>query len=243
MTDAVSGGFIRQTCVELVETSRSYRYPVRTSGQATCRWESGDVKFKRKNLGVDIWKIKKMKIVSLTPDQNNLIQQAARILVDAFRTHSPHSWPTLESGLDEVHEMLSDDRIMRVALDTEGNAMGWIGGIPQYDGHVWELHPLVVKPELQGKGIGRALVFDFEEQVRSHGALTIMLGADDEDNRTSLSNVDLYADIWRKIKEISNFNRHPYEFYQKMGYTITGVMPDANGIGKPDIFMSKRILP
>jgi aminoglycoside 6'-N-acetyltransferase I len=38
-------------------------------------------------------------------------------------------------------------------------------------------------------------------------------------------------------------NRHPYEFYQKMGYTITGVMPDANGIGKPDIFMSRRIQP
>jgi hypothetical protein len=26
-----------------------------------------------------------------------------------------------------------------------------------------------------------------------------------------------------------------------MGYTITGVVPDANGIGKPDILMSKRI--
>ena len=137
--------------------------------------------------------------------------------------------------------MLAVDRILRVALDTEGNVSGWIGGISQYDGHVWELHPLAVKPELQGKGIGRALVLDFEEQVRSHGALTIMLGADDEDNRTSLSNIDLYTDTWRKIKEISNLNGHPYEFYQKMGYIITGVMPDANGIGKPDIFMSKRI--
>ena len=182
-----------------------------------------------------------MKIVSPTPDQDDLIQQAAQILVDTFKTHSPEAWPTLENGLNEVHEMLAVDRILRVALDAEGNVSGWIGGIPQYDGHVWELHPLVVKPELQGKGIGRALVLDFEKQVRLHGALTIMLGADDEDNRTSLSNVDLYADTWRKIKEISNLNRHPYEFYQKMGYTITGVMPDANGIGKPDIFMSKRI--
>ena len=182
-----------------------------------------------------------MKIVSLTPDQDYLIQQAAQILVDAFKTHSPEAWPTLENGLNEVHEMLAVDRILRVALDTEGNVSGWIGGIPQYDGHVWELHPLAVRPELQGKGIGRALVLDFEEQVRSHGALTIMLGADDEDNRTSLSNIDLYTDTWRKIKEIKNLNGHPYEFYQKMGYTITGVMPDANGIGKPDIFMSKRI--
>ena len=182
-----------------------------------------------------------MKFISLALDQDNLIQQAAQILVDAFETHSPKAWPTLADGLDEVHEMLAVDRILRVALDADRNVSGWIGGIPQYDGHVWELHPLVVKPELQGKGIGRALVLDFEEQVRSRGALTITLGTDDEDNRTSLSNVDLYDDTWRKINEISNSNRHSYEFYQKMGYVITGVIPDADGIGKPDILMSSRI--
>lgn len=182
-----------------------------------------------------------MKIISLTSDQTHLIQQAAQILVDAFKVHWTEAWPTLEDGLTEVREMLAVDRILRVALDAEGNLMGWIGGIPQYDGHVWELHPLVVKPELQAKGVGKALVLDFEEQVRTRGALTITLGTDDEDNQTSLSNIDLYADTWRKINEISNLNRHPYEFYKKMGYTITGVMPDANGIGKPDILMSKRI--
>jgi hypothetical protein len=26
-----------------------------------------------------------------------------------------------------------------------------------------------------------------------------------------------------------------------MGYTIVGVIPDANGLGKPDILMAKRI--
>ena len=182
-----------------------------------------------------------MKIVSLTPDSEYLIQQSAQILVDAFKSHSPEAWPTLKDGLDEVHEMLAVDRILRVALDSEVSVSGWIGGIPQYDGRVWELHPLVVKPEMQGKGIGRALVLDFEKQVRLRGALTITLGTDDEDNRTSLSNVDLYADTWKKTQEIRNLNGHPYEFYQKMGYIITGVMPDANGIGKPDILMSKRI--
>ena len=145
-----------------------------------------------------------MKFISLTPDQDHLIQQAAQILVDAFKAHSPEAWPTLQDGLAEVHEMLAADRILRAALDAEGNLMGWIGGIPQYDDHVWELHPLVVKPELQRKGVGRALVLDFEEQVRTRGALTITLGTDDEDNRTSLSNVDLYDDTWRKIKEIRN---------------------------------------
>ena len=59
--------------------------------------------------------------------------------------------------------------------------LGWIGGIRQYDGNVWELHPLVVKPSYQGQGIGRALVTDLEEQVRQRGGLTLWLGTDDED--------------------------------------------------------------
>ena len=185
----------------------------------------------------------KMKIVSLTPDQKDRIQQAAQILVEAFTLCSPKAWPSLEDGLVEVHKMLTNDNILRVVLDSEGNVTGWIGGIPQYDGNVWELHPLAVKPDLQGMGIGRRLVLDFEEQVRLRGAHTITLGTDDENNRTSLTDVNLYHDTWKKITEIKNLNRHPYEFYQKLGYTITGVLPDANGIGKPDIIMSKRIKP
>jgi aminoglycoside 6'-N-acetyltransferase I len=182
-----------------------------------------------------------MKIISLAADQEHLIQQAAQLLVDGFKDHWPEAWPTLQDGLAEVHEMLAADRILRVALDDQGNLIGWIGGISQYDGFVWELHPLVVKPNLQTKGIGSALVMDFEEQVRMRGGLTITLGSDDQDNQTSLSNVDLYDNTWKRINEIRNLNRHPYEFYLKMGYTITGVMPDANGIGKPDILMSKHV--
>lgn len=184
-----------------------------------------------------------MKIISLLPDNEPLIQQAAQLLVDAFREHWPDAWPTIEKGLEEVHEMLENDRICRAAIDENGNLLGMIGGIPRYDGYVWELHPLAVQPSLQGQGIGRALVEDFEEQVRSKGGLTITLGTDDEDNMTSLANVDLYEDLWKKIRDIHNLKNHPYEFYQKLGYVITGVVPDANGRGKPDILMAKRMRP
>ncbi len=93
----------------------------------------------------------------------------------------------------------------------------------------------------QGRGIGRVLVEDFEEQVRLQGGLTITLGSDDEDNMTSLSGVDLYENLWKKIRDIRNWKNHPFEFYQKLGYVISGVVPDANGVGKPDILMAKRI--
>ena len=182
-----------------------------------------------------------MNIISLTLQDERLIQQAAQLMMDAFREHWPDAWPTFEEGLKEVHEMLEAERICRAAVDENGNLLGLIGGIPGYDGNVWELHPLAVQPNLQGQGIGRALVEDFEEQVRLRGGLTITLGSDDEDNMTSLSNVDLHENTWEKIQNIRNFKGHPFTFYQKMGYVITGVVPDANGRGKPDILMSKRV--
>jgi len=182
-----------------------------------------------------------MKIISLLPDNDHLIQQAAQLLVDAFREHWSDAWPTFEDALKEVYEMLGTERICRVAVDEEGILLGIIGGIPGYDGHVWELHPLAVQPSMQGHGIGRLLVEDFEEQVRLKGGLTITLGSDDEDDMTSLSSVDLYKNLWEKVRDVRNLKNHPFEFYQKMGYVITGVVPDANGIGKPDILMAKRV--
>ena len=182
-----------------------------------------------------------MKITTLSPTDESIIHQAAQLLVDAFREHWPDAWTTFDAGMEELGEMLEAERICRVALDENGQLLGIIGGIPGYDGNVWELHPLAVHPSIQGQGIGRALVADFEEQVRQRGGLTITLGSDDEDSMTSLSNVDLYENTWDKIQNIRNFKGHPFEFYQKLGYVITGVVPDANGRGKPDIIMSKRI--
>ncbi len=106
---------------------------------------------------------------------------------------------------------------------------------------IWELHPLVVNPSVQRRGIGRTLVADLELQVRQRGGLTILLGSDDEDDMTTLSGVELYPDVWPHIKNIRNLHGHPFEFYQKCGFVIVGVIPDANGWGKPDILMAKRV--
>ena len=182
-----------------------------------------------------------MNIITPTLNDESLIQQAAQLLVDAFREHWPDAWTTLEEGLHEIHEMLGAERICRFAVDESGNILGLIGGILGYDGNVWELHPLAVQPNLHGQGIGRALVEDLEELVRQRGGLTITLGSDDEDDMTSLSNVNLYENTWEKIQNIRNFKGHPFTFYQKLGYVITGVVPDANGRGRPDIIMSKKI--
>ena len=182
-----------------------------------------------------------MHIIDLLPQEKNLIEQTARLLHEAFREHWPRAWPDLESAQREVEESFGEDRLSRIAIDEGGKVLGWIGGIRMYDGHVWELHPLVVNPEAQGRGVGRALVKDLEERVRQRGGLTLWLGTDDEDNQTSLAGTDLYPNVFAHLANIKNLRRHPYEFYQKLGFVIVGVMPDANGLGKPDIYMAKRV--
>lgn len=47
--------------------------------------------------------------------------------------------------------------------------------------------------------------------------------------------------FFEKMQNVKNLKRHPFEFYQKIGYRIVGGIPDANGIGKPDIFMAKQL--
>ncbi|MCT9928477.1 aminoglycoside N-acetyltransferase AAC(6')-Ii, partial [Enterococcus faecalis] len=46
-----------------------------------------------------------------------------------------------------------------------------------------------------------------------------------------------------KVASIQNLREHPYEFYEKLGYKIVGVLPNANGWHKPDIWMAKTIIP
>jgi aminoglycoside 6'-N-acetyltransferase I len=182
-----------------------------------------------------------MHIFDLPSDDVLLIHQCAALLVDGFRAHWPEAWPDLDAALAEALEALAPGRIARVAVDADGAALGWIGGISSYDGHVWELHPLVVRPDRQGQGIGQALVADLEAQVRQRGGLTLWLGSDDEDDMTSLAGVDLYPDIVGHLARLTNLRRHPFEFYRKCGFSVAGVVPDANGPGKPDILMAKRV--
>lgn len=182
-----------------------------------------------------------MKIIDLTSENSQGIQQAAILLMEGFRDVASSDWNTLSGAMSEVEESLQSDRISRVALNDEENVVGWIGGMAEYNGNVWELHPLVVRADCRKQGVGRALVLDFEQQVFERGGCTIFLGTDDENNRSSIGGVELYPNVLGKLQTINNLREHPFEFYQKLGFEVVGIIPDANGIGKPDIQMAKRV--
>jgi len=178
-----------------------------------------------------------LQIVDLADQPEGIGEQTARMLVEQF--DAPAGWPNLAAARDEVSHILCVG-FARAALEGD-EVIGWVGGLPEYDGRVWELHPLVVRRERRRQGVGRALVAAFETEAVRRGALTLTLGTDDDSGMTSLSGVDLYDSLPRHLSELRDLGReHPFQFYQKLGYTVTGVMPDASGPGLPDIYLSKR---
>ena len=180
------------------------------------------------------------RVIDLGTQPALIREQAAALLVGGF--DEPRGWPTLDLAREEVALVLRDG-FARAAVEGS-DLLGWIGGLPEYAGRVWELHPMVVHREHRRRGVGRALVEAFEAEAARRGGLTATLGTDDDSGMTSLADIDLYGDVPMHIAGLQDLGRgHPFLFYRKLGYVVTGVVPDANGRGRPDIYMSKRLGP
>jgi aminoglycoside 6'-N-acetyltransferase I len=178
-------------------------------------------------------------IEDLTATDRDRVEQTARLLHSAF---SPLGvWTTMAEARHEVVDSVADDRVSRIALDADETVLGWIGAIRQYDGLVWELHPIVVAEEWRRHGVGRALIADLEAILATRGALTLWAGSDDLAGETSLGGIDLYPALPNALSTVRSWGRHALPFYLRLGFHIIGVMPDANGPGRPDIYLGKRI--
>lgn len=181
-----------------------------------------------------------MQIVPVGPQDHALIAGMAEVLVAAFAEHWADSWPDIPSAVDEVAEALAPGKVCLAAVNDGGDVLGWIGGQHEY-ALVWELHPLAVRPASQRTGVGSALVRELEQRVKALGGLTLRLGSDDVDEMTSLGGVELYPDVLAKLAALTDVKGHPFRFYERLGFRVVGAIPDANGIGKPDILMAKRL--
>lgn len=153
------------------------------------------------------------------------------------------TWPDKYSNCATEHmqKFLENKRITLMAVEN-GHLIGFISASPQYGDTGWKLYPLVVKEEYRYKGVGSTLLCALEKQCVAKGGITIYLGSDDIDRKTTLSNTDMYKNTYAKLENVRCIGKHPYKFYQKKGYKIVGIIPDANGIGKPDIWLAKRIV-
>lgn len=174
-------------------------------------------------------------------ERNDYRLDAARILSTAFNDLGNDTWPDITSAIQEVDECI-DGKNLCIGILIDNSLVGWVGLRPLYK-TTWELHPLVVKTEWQGKGIGSILLSELEMRAKQNGLIGMVLGTDDEHRRTSLSSIDITEEnIFKSITNIRNLNNHPYEFYKKMGFFIVGIIPNANGKNKPDIWMWKNLV-
>jgi aminoglycoside 6'-N-acetyltransferase I len=166
--------------------------------------------------------------------------EAARILREAL-AHAPSAYHEPGEAEAEVQSFVDDpDRFAVAALEGD-RVIGWIGGVRDSYSHACELHPLVVDPPCQRRGAGTALVASLETRARAHGVFTVYVGTDDDFGGTNLFGRDLYPNVLAKALQIAPTTGHPLTFYRRLGFEVVGLIPDANGLGKPDILMAKRI--
>jgi aminoglycoside 6'-N-acetyltransferase I len=178
-------------------------------------------------------------IVTMGPANDEQIAEVCELLVRSFRELSPTWVPTIEAAHEKVIDALRPGMLSR-ALLIGGRVVGWIGARHDY-GSVWELHPIVIDQAMRGRGFGRALVHDIESLARREGALTLLLGTSDEMGRTTLADRDLFRDPIAALRNLRAMDAHPLGFWLRLGYTVVGVVPDAEGPGKPTIHLAKRV--
>ncbi|HKK47848.1 MAG TPA: GNAT family N-acetyltransferase [Alkalispirochaeta sp.] len=170
---------------------------------------------------------------------------AAEILLETFSASGNPTWTTLPAAEEEVSDCLRKEYVARAALSDEDHVVAWGGLRPMYGNTTWELHPLVVDNRCHGLGIGRALLAHLEEIARSRGVTGIVLGTDDQTGSTSLSVFDPSAttpsEAIRDLAQLPGRHPHPFKFYERCGYRVVGMIPDANGRGQPDILMWKPL--
>jgi aminoglycoside 6'-N-acetyltransferase I len=181
-----------------------------------------------------------LRLISKKEDIRSRRREIGMILTDFFPNRA-NAWPSQESAEQEVEDSLKNDkpRLSIIALCGDEVA-GWIAGQDFY-AKVIEIHPLAVKRSFQRCGIGKNLVNAFESEAKKLGYGVVFVGSDDTDNSTSLGGMELYPDALGKLNAIRNLRNHPFEFYQRCGYECVGVLPDANGKGKPDIYLAKTL--
>ena len=168
------------------------------------------------------------------------IAEAVRILREAL-VHLTSGYQGPGEAEAEVEFRRTNREWLGLAA-IEGDAVvGWIGAIRSYS-HGWELHPLVVDPRYHRCGIGSALLAGLEARARSEGIITLYLGSDDDHGGTNLYGRDLFPNVLEHAASVEPApTGHAITFYQRHGYQIVGLLPDVNGMGRPDIVMAKRL--
>ncbi len=180
-----------------------------------------------------------VRIEDLDASDERLLDGLARLSFETARLLFPNWLTTRQRAREEVSDALADGHTTRVALADGNEPLGWISCARAY-GRVWEIHPLLVAVAHQGEGIGARLVRDIEARAISQGAGVLLVSTSDETNKTSVGGRTLYPDPLSALRSLHADRGHPVGFWRRMGYVVSGVIPDAEGPGMPSILLVKQ---
>ncbi len=172
------------------------------------------------------------------PGDERFVDEAAELLEAVY----PHLALTPGDAEEEIRRVQTDESIFIVRV-VEDELIGMIGARPTHGSTGFELFPHVVEPTEQNQGLGTVLLYMLEQELARRGATVLFLATEDEFGDTTLFDADLFAQTFESIRSMKAVNWHPFVFYRRRGFQVVGVIPDAFGVGKPDILMAKKIQP
>jgi aminoglycoside 6'-N-acetyltransferase I len=152
------------------------------------------------------------------------------------------AFPTPEAALGELLDVArTPDALSFVALNLAGEVCGLVGAAPLRSSSVLRVYPLVVDPPFQRRGVGRTLVRALESAALSSGMTTLMMTLEDEAGLTSLAGRSLFPDPLAPMTRFVPPASHPSAFLKRLGFALTGVIPEAAGPGRPELWFVKAL--
>lgn len=167
------------------------------------------------------------------------LEALAQLTLPAAQGHVADWLANIEAARAEIADAIGDDKIALVLRDGD-RPVAWIAAGHDW-GAIWEIHPVIVAVDAQGRGHGQRLVREVERLAADAGARTMALSTSDTVGATSLAGADLYADVAGHLARFTVHRPHAAAFWLRMGYTLVGVTPDAEGPGQPSLSFACRL--
>lgn len=180
-------------------------------------------------------------VAGFDPADELRLDEAAYVLYRAASRYSS-AFPTPDAALGELLDVArTTDAVTFVALNLAGEVCGLASAAPYRSSSVLRVHPLVVDPPFQRRGVGRTLLKTVEDAARELGFSTLILALEDEAGQTSLSGKSLFPDPLAPMTRFVPPAAHPSTFLKRMGFGLTGVLPEAAGPGRPELWFAKSL--
>lgn len=177
----------------------------------------------------------RMKLKELT-----IFNKYAKACAEILRQTYPEDYDAPQSKETILHLLKGKNRLF-IAEESE-RVIAFVGVLRHVFPYAYQIEPLIVKEPFRGQGVGGRLLELIEFKLKDEGVRTLFITGPDTTGETSLYNKDLFdgEGIVHHLSTV-DYGHEALSFYTKRGYQVSGVIPEANGAGKPEIMLAKRI--